>query len=88
MADHKAGETALSGPGGADMRRMPRGAGVSPNDLADALIRIFGREAIQQARDNAASNAQAGDTASEKMWLGVIELLERKLPAPRGVRSR
>ena len=52
---------------------------VSPNDLADALIRIFGREAAQQARENALSNGQAGDSASKKMWLGVAAIVTAKL---------
>jgi hypothetical protein len=52
---------------------------VSPNDLADALIRIFGREAAEQARENALSNGQAGDSASKKMWLGVAAIVTAKL---------
>ena len=56
----------------------------SQNDLAEALIRIFGQGALRQARENAASNAKAGDMASERVWLGVAELLEHKLkPAAR-----
>lgn len=51
---------------------------VSQADLAQALVRIFGRDAVRQARENAASNAKAGDGVSEKMWLGVVEILERK----------
>jgi len=52
---------------------------VSPNDLADALIRMFGRNAAQQARDNALSNGQAGDSASKQMWLGVAAIVTAKL---------
>ena len=53
--------------------------GVQPNDLADALIRIFGREAAQQARENALSNGQAGDSAGKKMWLSVAAIVIAKL---------
>lgn len=52
---------------------------ISQEDLAEALTRIFGRDAIKQAKENAASNIQAGDNASAKMWLGVADILERKL---------
>lgn len=52
---------------------------VSQNDLAEALVRIFGQGALRQARENAASNARAGDIASQRIWQGVVELLERKL---------
>ena len=57
----------------------------SHNDLADALIRMFGRDAVRQARENAASNAKAGDTASEKMWLSVADAVTIKLASPRPV---
>ena len=50
-------------------------------DLAEALIRMFGRDALRQARENAASNARAGDTASEKMWLGVAEIVNARQAA-------
>jgi hypothetical protein len=50
----------------------------SANDLAEALIRMFGRDAARQARENAASNAKAGDSASEKMWLAVAEIVTAK----------
>lgn len=58
------------------------------HDLAEALIRMFGRDAARQARENAASNAQAGDSASAKMWQSVAEIVNEKLarlakPAPR-----
>jgi ubiquinone biosynthesis protein UbiJ len=60
------------------------------HDLAEALIRMFGPGAAQQAKANAASNAQAGDTASAKMWQSVAEIVTEKLargtppkPAPR-----
>lgn len=55
----------------------------SPTDLADALIRMFGQGAVRQARDNAASNARAGDAASEKMWLAVAAIVTDKLSALR-----
>ena len=51
----------------------------STNDLADALIRMFGREAVRQARENAASNARAGDDAGAKMWLEVADMVPQKL---------
>jgi hypothetical protein len=54
----------------------------SHQDLAEALIRMFGREALRQARENAASNAKAGDTVGEGMWNDVAELLERETPRP------
>lgn len=54
----------------------------SANDLADALIRMFGQGAVRQARENAASNALAGDHASAKMWLGVADVVTVKLAAP------
>lgn len=60
----------------------------SANDLADALIRMFGRDAVRQARENAASNALAGDHASEKMWLGVADIVTAKLVAPGRVGPR
>jgi hypothetical protein len=60
----------------------------SANDLADALIRMFGCHAAHQARENAASNARAGDAASEKMWLGVADLVGVKLSALRQVGPR
>ena len=50
-------------------------AQTTQTDLAEALIRMFGRDALRQARENAASNARAGDTVSEKMWLGVAEIV-------------
>jgi hypothetical protein len=50
---------------------------ISQQDLAQALVRIFGRDALRQARENAASNAKAGDEDSERMWLAVAEILER-----------
>ena len=60
------------------------------HDLAEALIRMFGRDAARQAKENAASNAQAGDSASAKMWQSVAEIVSEKLaraapakPAPR-----
>jgi|GEM_PF-6453689 hypothetical protein len=58
------------------------------HDLAEALIRMFGRDAVRQAKENAASNAQAGDSASAKMWQSVAEIVSQKLarpakPAPR-----
>lgn len=49
------------------------------NDLAEALIRMFGRDAIRQAKENAASNAQAGDSVSAKMWQSVAEIVSEKL---------
>jgi hypothetical protein len=49
------------------------------HDLADALIRMFGRDAIRQAKENAQSNAQAGDSASAKMWQSVAEIVTEKL---------
>lgn len=54
-------------------------ATVSQKDLAEALIRIFGRDALRQARENVASNAKAGDMVSERIWQGVVELLEHQL---------
>ncbi|HVW74601.1 MAG TPA: hypothetical protein VHC39_13255 [Rhizomicrobium sp.] len=54
----------------------------SANDLADALIRMFGQAAVRQARANAASNAQAGDHAGEKMWLAVANIVTARLAAP------
>ena len=51
----------------------------SPTDLAEALIRMFGRDAGRQARENAASNAKAGDGISEKMWLAVADIGTDKL---------
>ena len=54
----------------------------SPTDLADALIRMFGQGAVRQARENAASNALAGDHASERMWLGVADIVTAKLVTP------
>jgi hypothetical protein len=60
------------------------------HDLAEALIRMFGRDAIRQAKENAQSNAQAGDSVSAKMWQNVAEIVTEKLargahakPAPR-----
>jgi hypothetical protein len=53
--------------------------GATPNDLADALIRMFGRNAAEQARENALSNGQAGDSASKQMWLGVAAIVTAKL---------
>ena len=49
---------------------------------------MFGRDAVRQAKENAASNAQAGDSASAKMWQSVAEIVSQKLarpakPAPR-----
>ena len=62
----------------------------TPHDLAEALIRMFGQGAIKQAKENAASNAQAGDSASARMWQSVAEIVSEKLarnagpkPAPR-----
>ena len=49
------------------------------HDLADALIRMFGRDAPRQARENAASNAKAGDEASAQMWLAVGEIVSARL---------
>ena len=49
------------------------------HDLAEALIRIFGRDAIRQANENAASNAQAGDGVSARMWQGVAAIVSEKL---------
>jgi hypothetical protein len=49
------------------------------HDLAEALIRMFGRDAIRQAKENALSNAQAGDSASAKMWQSVAEIVTEKL---------
>jgi hypothetical protein len=49
------------------------------NDLAEALIRMFGRDAIRQAKANAASNAQAGDRVSAEMWQSVAEIVTEKL---------
>jgi hypothetical protein len=49
------------------------------HDLAEALIRMFGRDAIRQAKENAASNAQAGDSVSAKMWQSVAEIVSEKL---------
>jgi hypothetical protein len=49
------------------------------HDLAEALIRMFGRDAIRQAKENAASNAQDGDTASARMWKSVAEIVSDKL---------
>ena len=51
----------------------------TPHDLAEALIRMFGRDAVRQAKENAASNAQAGDAASATMWKGVAEILNERL---------
>jgi hypothetical protein len=60
------------------------------HDLAEALIRMFGRDAIQQAKANAESNALAGDSVSARMWHSVAEIVTEKLtrgtppkPAPR-----
>ena len=60
------------------------------HDLAEALIRMFGRDAIRQAKENAQSNALAGDSVSAKMWQSVAEIVTEKLargtqakPAPR-----
>ena len=60
----------------------------SPNDLADALIRMFGRDAVRQARENAASNARAGDHAGEKMWQDVAGIVAGKLLLSGRVRPR
>jgi len=57
----------------------------SPIDLADALIRMFGQGAVRQARENAVSNARAGDAASEKIWLAVADIVTVKLSALRQV---
>ncbi|HEY2009434.1 MAG TPA: hypothetical protein VGH23_10625 [Rhizomicrobium sp.] len=54
----------------------------SRHDLAEALIRICGRDALRQARENAVSNAKAGDTVSERVWREVAELLERETSRP------
>jgi hypothetical protein len=51
----------------------------SPNDLAEALIRMFGRDAARQARENAASNSQAGDAVSARMWLAVADIVTAKM---------
>ena len=51
----------------------------SPNDLTEALIRMFGRDAARQARENAASNAQAGDAVSARMWLAVADIVTAKM---------
>ena len=40
---------------------------------------MFGRDAIRQAKENAASNAQAGDSVSAKMWQSVAEIVSEKL---------
>ena len=56
------------------------------HDLAEALIRMFGRDAVRQAKENAASNAQAGDSVSAKMWQGVAEIVSEKLA--RGVPAK
>lgn len=61
---------------GEALRKPLQNSAVSQEDLAQALVRIFGRDAARQARENAAGNARAGDGASEKMWLGVAEILE------------
>lgn len=60
------------------------------DDLAEALLRMFGRDAVRQAKENAMSNAQAGDSASARMWQSVAEIVSEKLarrtspkPAPR-----
>jgi hypothetical protein len=58
----------------------------SPHDLAEALIRMFGRDAIKQAKENAASNAQDGDTASARMWRSVADIVSEKLS--RGATAR
>lgn len=47
----------------------------SETDLADALIHMFGQGALRQAHENAAGNARAGDTVSEKIWLRVAEIV-------------
>jgi hypothetical protein len=60
----------------------------SATDLADALIRMFGQGALRQARENAASNARAGDAAGEKMWLGVADIVTTKLGTPGRLGSR
>ena len=52
---------------------------LSAHDLAEALIRMFGRDAVRQAKENAASNAQAGDSVSAKMWQGVADIVSKKL---------
>jgi hypothetical protein len=58
----------------------------SPSDLAEALIRMFGRDAARQARENAASNAQAGDSASARMWLAVADIVTAKMAHGSGPR--
>ena len=47
----------------------------SANDMADQMIRMFGREAEGQARENAASHARAGDSDGEKLWLSVADII-------------
>ena len=61
---------------------------VSQADLAQALVRMFGRDAMRQARENAASNARHGDAASASMWQGVAEILERRNQAMQGFESK
>ena len=72
---------------GEALRKPHKDTAVSQDDLAQALVRIFGRDAVRQARENAASNARAGNSASEKMWLGVAEILEQKSRAAGGLRG-
>ena len=52
---------------------------ITADDLAEALIRMFGGDAARQARENAASNAQAGDETSARMWLAVADSVMAKL---------
>lgn len=52
-----------------------RFGGPSANDMADQMIRMFGREAEGQARENAASHARAGDSAGQGLWLAVADII-------------
>jgi hypothetical protein len=51
----------------------------SPDDMADVLIRMFGRDAESQARENAASNARAGDSEGQKLWLAVADIISDRV---------
>ncbi|HEX4273064.1 MAG TPA: hypothetical protein VHZ32_16855, partial [Rhizomicrobium sp.] len=56
------------------VRQTPSGS-PSPEHMADVMIRMFGHDAESQARENAASNARAGDSDGEKMWLAVADIV-------------
>lgn len=51
----------------------------SPDEMADQMIRMFGRDAEDQARANAASNAQAGDSAGQQLWLAVADIISDRM---------